>query len=1675
MKPFLKPLLIKIFLFLSIFITYSQTSGPTYIKNELTTSGVFNAPNYEFVNTYDAYNLSTSNSTIKGMFFEGLPYSAAANGLNETKVFCWYGVPNGIGVGEKRPAVILLHGGGGDAYTDWVDAWTEKGYIALAIALEGQVPDNDVNWQYSGPARNGFFGDIGETLQDQWFYHAVADAILANSLLRDPSFSDQIDTTNIGITGISWGGIINNVVTGLDNRFAFSIPVYGCGYLYNSPIYSTSLSYLSSQEQLLYNQNWEPSLYIPLQTSPTLFINGSNDLQFTMNIFTKSFEDSQNEKYLRIEKDMAHGHVPGRTPAEIYKFANYVTGYDPSEVKPLEFTSTNIDSNKQLTYQYNYDGTVDEALLYYTKDTVNWGKTAYNWQSQIANLSAQTNTGTVTTTVPNDAQAYFINVNNTANGLIYSTPMKFTYRDYDWYSYTSSSFNTPINFTSAGVLTGQATNPNTSGINPTANIGKFVKQSGSNSQIRFTLNNKITDVTNFKLKSKIYFQGDISTLSNKTIRVYLINSTLTPNFYVDVTITQGDIWHEFEFDFTNKTIPTDVLAAGGFDQMALMFAPGDTTTNGTVYYFDDIKATTNQEIPLTETYYTWFNYTNSPKTENTVFNSVVGGSFSKEYNLANDADIIQNTNSNTGVASKFTKTAGTDPYTQVRYDFKDGSINDNTITFKLNALFKPGSVSEINSLDNNTRSVIMYLQDLNGGTSSPQISSSIAYFSTINSWENLNFTFTSNDLANYDRAIIIVMQNSSSPKDEYGATINEDFVYYFDDLSATSDISLNFYTVFDYTNTPKLENLTYNNILGGNFIKDYTLANDAGITSNVNSNTGISSKFTKTAGSHAYAKIIYDFVDGTINDTSVTFKLNALFKSGTISDVNLLDNTSKSVILVLMDVTGGTDRTQLNSSPVYFSTINNWEDLSWTFTNANLVDYDRLSIIVMPGYTSPKNNSGVTINEDFVYYFDLLESTVEFTVPPTITSGNIWYYNYSTNQFPATVSATLNGVLETAIATPKIVGNESPLVSKFTRNAGLSSYIQFSLPGNINNFSDSNFKIRVYTESSSTITNNTLTLVLRKDGLSGTQISLTHNIEVFDKWVEYSFNFSAINFKESYYNDAFLVFGFPDDDGDATGNIYYLDAFQGPYIYIFTDGNWVPSNPEGISTTGDIVILSGNTNISSDTECNNLTINPGAGLTVDTGTTLTVNNLTLESTSNKYASLILDGTITGTVNYERYTNIIGSGATGGNDLVSPPLSGQPFDDFLTANTGILAVNGTQTVAAFAPFNNNSNAYENFATNNTTPLLAGKGYRAATTNGSPLIFTGTVNTGTVPVNINVGTGSPWNLIGNPYPSYLDFATFFSTNKTLFETGVYQAVYGYNGSGWTIWNQATIDDTSITELFAPGQGFYVKSAAAGGSVSFTPAMRTTGSSDDFIAGKPVKTSSTLSNTNAKIQISDASSTFKTAFYFNDNASLGLDPGYDAALYETTAPEFSVYSHLVEDNTGKAIAIQSLNPTDVDNINVPLGINTTAGKEVTVSIASSTLPSGIFVYLEDTSAGTLTLLNEGDYKFTATENLTDTGRFFVSFKSSKVLGVAKELEKLNSLEIYTSPTDKALFVKGQITDIATINLFDIQGRKVYSQTLEQNSNNTQIDISTFSTGIYIVQIIGDNINKTKKVIIQ
>jgi hypothetical protein len=526
----------------------------------------------------------------------------------------------------------------------------------------------------------------------------------------------------------------------------------------------------------------------------------------------------------------------------------------------------------------------------------------------------------------------------------------------------------------------------------------------------------------------------------------------------------------------------------------------------------------------------------------------------------------------------------------------------------------------------------------------------------------------------------------------------------------------------------------------------------------------------------------------------------------------------------------------------------------------------------------------------------------------------------------------------------------------------------------------------------------------------------------------------------------------------------------------FTYNNtWSPIDPNGLSFAEDAInVTSGDVTFSSsNTYFNTLTINPGASVTVAVGASITGNSATtLNSTSSAFSSLLVKGNINGVVNYNRYTALIGSAVGGTNDLISAPVVDQTFGSFATANTNLAASN---TLRAFAPYNTTNGAYENYdiTTNANTLLTAGKGYRAATTDGSTLKFTGTVRTDQIAVLIS-DAGDAWNLIGNPYPSYLNFASFFNENNRnqLNSDSGYQAVYGYNGNtsnSWTIWNLATIADPAVTELIAPGQAFFVKAKTTGGTITFTPAMQTTGNADDFILGKQTNTAVAL----AKIRLSSETASTTTDVYFIEGATKGLDIGYDAADYLNGEASFSIFTHLAANNTGVAMGIQTLSYSDFNDVVIPLGINADESV-VTISIdeRKTTLPDHINVYLEDGVKQTITLLNNTNYTFTNTTNLKGTGRFFLRYSSKSLTA---DTHSFDDVQIYNKTAPKEIIIKGLLKANTKVSLYDTQGRLVLQKSLNNTSSTNTIDITNLSVGVYLVKVHNESQTKTQKLFIR
>jgi dienelactone hydrolase len=243
-----------------------------------------------------------------------LLYEAESYRGKTTKVFAYYASPATLGTekdGEKRfPGMVLVHGGGGHAFQRWVEVYATRGYAAIAMDLGGRMGDGqDVRpLPGGGPPQDDDTkfrrSDLPD--KDQWTYHAVADVLLAHSLLR--SFG-EVDAQRTGVIGISWGGYLTCIVAGLDHRFKAALPMYGCGFLHENSFWvKPQLATLTPEWRAKWVRLWDPSSYVGSATMPMFFVNGTNDFAYPLDSYARTYALVRSRKNIRIEVGMKHGH-----------------------------------------------------------------------------------------------------------------------------------------------------------------------------------------------------------------------------------------------------------------------------------------------------------------------------------------------------------------------------------------------------------------------------------------------------------------------------------------------------------------------------------------------------------------------------------------------------------------------------------------------------------------------------------------------------------------------------------------------------------------------------------------------------------------------------------------------------------------------------------------------------------------------------------------------------------------------------------------------------------------------------------------------------------------------------------------------------------------------------------------------------------------------------------------------------------------------------------------------------------------------------------------------------------------------------------------------------------------------------------------------------------------------
>ena len=523
---------------------------------------------------------------------------------------------------------------------------------------------------------------------------------------------------------------------------------------------------------------------------------------------------------------------------------------------------------------------------------------------------------------------------------------------------------------------------------------------------------------------------------------------------------------------------------------------------------------------------------------------------------------------------------------------------------------------------------------------------------------------------------------------------------------------------------------------------------------------------------------------------------------------------------------------------------------------------------------------------------------------------------------------------------------------------------------------------------------------------------------------------------------------------------------------------------------------------------NNLELNNSAGATVDTNSSLVINNsLTITAgtlatsdsvvlASNSLGSARINAipatgaAVTGKVRVMQY---IEGGYRRYRFLSHPfstPISLSQVENYIDITGTGGAANGFTGTASnassafwYSTYTSNSslsydpgwNAFTNITpgatgTNLVQPYQGirifvrgakgeGTGYWFGYTPSPTVIgMTGPVNQGDVAVPLLKGSATTtlgastqdYNMLGNPYPAPVDLGTV-AYNALVAHQITGAAFYVWNPSiGASGFYQAVpINTVSATPYYLQANmAFQVRADHDGATLNFSETNKGTVGTTNLFKTQPESVS---------LYVYDANYHPWDMLYvkFNDEATEAEDKYLDAA--KPSGAEFNFYS-LTSDNRKMVIDAR---PYNADKV-VPLGINSAYAQEFIIKAEGVVLPAGGQLFLHDKLLQKYVSLQPGtEYRFAITADKATQGdnRFELSMKPAAVADNS-------SLHVSMTPNPAVdevniNFNTGKAQNVS-VRVLDMSGVSIYNKDLGlQQSGTVNISLSNFASGVYMVEL--------------
>lgn len=525
------------------------------------------------------------------------------------------------------------------------------------------------------------------------------------------------------------------------------------------------------------------------------------------------------------------------------------------------------------------------------------------------------------------------------------------------------------------------------------------------------------------------------------------------------------------------------------------------------------------------------------------------------------------------------------------------------------------------------------------------------------------------------------------------------------------------------------------------------------------------------------------------------------------------------------------------------------------------------------------------------------------------------------------------------------------------------------------------------------------------------------------------------------------------------------------------------------ASSGTVVLAGSSTQVvrANGATLNNLTVNKSGGevnlnnalqlsglLLINSATIFrTYGYLTLLSTNDKPAQdgsigpLTGGASIVGNVTVQRYM----SASDNLDRFISSPVSNatvaQIQDDFSVTGdfTGTSYPctgcnnNGASLKrymeSTLGSFNKGYTAVPATGGNNSQQLIPGVGYDSYMWNAvGPIVLdlTGTINSGTINFSVSHTPSSPavptadgWNLVGNPYPSAIQWNNGAGWSRTNIDATVW--VWDVVGKVWQSYNANTSVGNLTNGVIALGQGFWVYAPTPGAaSMSINENAKFTASDGSFYRQRsPFAT--------LKVSLKRDESVDESFIVMHQEGDEGLVSSPKLILgmerhYVAVQSEGVAYGHY----------LRSAVSTD----DIPLIIDSETDGELTLAFEYLNGVDFSEYYLNDLIEYRSVSLRSGmSYKFNFAKDASTSARFVLSRTP------LESADSRNTVSVFPNPTQGKLTVKVESGNIQAVEMYDSRGYAIginRSTEITADSELT-LDISHLPAGVYIVRVVSSS----------